>query len=89
VTLHRSQESIILKDSGHINKALMMLEPVELDIAHVRLCLKEDSKGAMCTSLLGLPDRQKELLAHKLLLTARWMSASHVRHGDAITGSVK
>lgn len=64
----------------------MLLEPVEIDIARLRFSLKSDPKGEVSTTLLGLPKRHKELLAHKLLLTAKLMGSSHIRHGEAITG---
>ena len=76
----------MLRDSGNVSKALMLLEPVELDIAYVRSCLKTNPTDEVCSALMALDDTKKHRLAHRLLLSAKWMSASHVRHGDAITG---
>jgi serine/threonine-protein kinase ATR len=88
------QESLIVADSGQINQAMMLLEPVEYDIVKIQELMKkskssssEHNSQTRLASILGCQDFTEEkfhLFAQKLLLSAKLMSTSHSRHGKPI-----
>lgn len=72
---------------------MMLLEPVEYDILKIQELMKKpknssDHNSQTClASILGCYDFTEEkfhLFAQKLLLSAKLMSTSHIRHGKPI-----
>jgi serine/threonine-protein kinase ATR len=84
---------LIVADSGQINKAMMLLEPVEYDIMKIQELMKKSKSSSdqnsqsRLAAILGCQDFTEEkfhLFAQKLLLSAKLMSTSHIRHGKPI-----
>lgn len=83
------RECTLIKEGGNISEAIALLEPLELDVAASRLRIKKvetKNQGGMEAEAAS---RDKEQLAHRLLLTAQWLSLSHVKHGKAIIDRYK
>lgn len=81
-------ESNLLKDNGQIAKGLVLLEPMELDIAAIRDLLRPRSSRAhhhpdVLPEELRTSERRSQFAA-RLLLATKWMVESRQQHGRPI-----
>ncbi len=75
------QECRILRDSGQVGRALMLLEPVEVDVQAVDRALKSRKSGL--PSNLDDEDKRRRL-AERIQLATHLMVDSQQKHGKAI-----
>jgi len=82
------QECQILKESGQINKALMLLEPVEPDLDIIRSI--QGSSNSSITFTGELANRESRLqFAERLQLATKLMVDSRQKHGKVIQDRYK
>lgn len=84
---------MIVNDSGFINQAMLLLEPVELDIVDLQDSMKKskvsstENSQSRFASMIGcqrLTENKLHLFAERFLLSANLMSTSNSRHGKSI-----
>ena len=79
------QECLILSKSGHTNKALSLLEPIEIDVFALRRIFKSSKNSqSMFTNI-----QERHDLANQLLLATKWMVESRQKQGKTIVERYK
>lgn len=78
------QECRILRDSGEVSRALMMLEPVEVDLVAIKTALKNAKKGAPLPAYLD-SEQKRIILSERISLATQLMVDSRQKQGNSIT----
>lgn len=78
------QECRILRDSGEVSRALMMLEPVELDLSGIKPLIKNATKrGGVLPQYLDT-EQKRVTLAKRISLATQLMVDSRQKQGQII-----
>lgn len=81
------EECLLIKDTGNIRKALMLVEPDEGFLNSLRMSSIGGSNVTACVPTMS--DEEINILANRLLLSTRWMHESKLAHGREIVDRFK
>ena len=90
------KECHLVKESGNISGAIALLEPLELDVSASRskfrradAALRQVQQSRESLVEQHMNADQLKAMAHRLFLSAQWLSLSHVKHGKVIIDRYK
>lgn len=78
------EESMLLKDSKNIRKALMLIEPEENLLNHLKALTLAASQSRKPAHQSIMSEESARVLANRLLLATTWMAESKLAHGREI-----